>query len=43
LVTNRIYLTFHDPEFDKNLAKKNRAVMAKLEEKGQPVVYPHIF
>lgn len=27
------------PEFDRSLAKKNRAVAAKLKEKGQPVVY----
>jgi len=27
------------PEFDKSLAKKNRAVVAKLKEKEQPVVY----
>lgn len=27
------------PEFDKRLAKKNRAVAAKLREKGQPVVH----
>ena len=27
------------PEFDRSLAKKNRAVAAKLREKSQPVVY----
>ena len=27
------------PEFGKELAKKNRALAAKLKEKGQPVVY----
>ncbi|MDP2606402.1 MAG: hypothetical protein Q8S00_27995 [Deltaproteobacteria bacterium] len=27
------------PDFDKNLAKKNRSLAAKLKEKGQPVVY----
>ncbi len=27
------------PEFDKALARKNRAVAAKLKAKGQPVVY----
>jgi len=27
------------PEFDKNLAQKNRAAAAKVKEKSQPVVY----
>ncbi len=30
------------PEFDKALARKNRAVAAKLKAKGQPVVYVKI-
>ena len=27
------------PEFDKDLAKRNRILAAKMREKGQPVVY----
>lgn len=27
------------PDFDKNLAKRNRTLAAKLKEKGQPVLY----
>lgn len=27
------------PEFDRSLARKNRALAAKLKERGQPVVY----
>ena len=27
------------PNFDKDLAKKNRRLAARLKEKGQPVVY----
>lgn len=27
------------PEFDKDLAKSNRILAAKMREKGQPVVY----
>ncbi len=41
-VTDRIpdgALVVFLPEFDKELAKKNRALAVKLREKGQPVVY----
>lgn len=27
------------PEFDRSLARKNRALAAKLKERGQPLVY----
>jgi len=30
------------PEFDRSLAKKNRALAAKMREKGQAVVYVRV-